>query len=130
MKRNMDLVRTILIAIENSVDDEPGTIHLPHKDFDDVTIYQHVRMMHEGNLIHAVEGHGFDNSAPWYPHSLTWHGHDFLDAVRDEGIWARVRLRETESGHTLPLEALFRLALHEINEKLKLLPPNQSLAAG
>ncbi len=118
MQRNMDLVRKILIAIENSVDDEPGTIDLPHSEFNDVTIFQHVRMMHEGNLIHAIEGHGFDNSAPWYPHSLTWHGHDFLDAVRDDAIWARVRLREKESGFSLPLQALYSLAIHELNNKL------------
>lgn len=121
MKRDMDLVRKILIAIENSVDDEPGTIDLPHDEYNDVTVFQHVRLMHEGNLIHAVEGRGFDKSAPWYPHSLTWHGHDFLDAVRDDAIWARVRQREEESGFSLPLEGLYQLAIFELNHKLGLI---------
>jgi len=121
MKRDMDLVRNILIAIENSVDDEPGTIRLPHDQYNDVTIYQHIRMMHEGELIHAIEGHGFDGAAPWYPHSLKWHGHDFLDAVRDDVVWDRVKARQAAIGNSLPIDALYGLAMHEIKNNLGLL---------
>lgn len=91
MKRDMDLVRTILLALADS--DEPlwSTDLVTDEHSRDVIGY-HFLILDEAGLIMAnVKPAGDD---PYYiavASRLTWEGNDFLDAVRDESIWKRVR---------------------------------------
>ncbi|MEX0346363.1 MAG: DUF2513 domain-containing protein [Rhizobiaceae bacterium] len=115
MKRNMELARLILLAIEQSDDDEPASIQLPTDRYDDLHISLHVRLLYEANLIHAIETtRGFNSSSAWIPHSLTWQGHEFLDVVRLDAIWENLKLEEAKFGGDLPFVVLFDLALNEV----------------
>lgn len=91
MKRDMDLVRTILLALADS--DEPlWSTDLVTDEYSRGVIGYHFLILDEAGLIMAnVKAAGDD---PYYiavASRLTWEGNDFLDAVRDESIWKRVR---------------------------------------
>ncbi len=91
MKRDMDLVRTILLALADS--DEPLlSTDLVTDEYSRDVIGYHFLILDEAGLIMAnVKPAGDD---PYYfavASRLTWEGNDFLDAVRDESIWKRVR---------------------------------------
>lgn len=91
MKRDMDLVRTILLALADS--DEPlWSTSLVTDEYSRDVIGYHFLILDEAGLIAAsVKAAGDD---PYYiavASHLTWEGNDFLDAVRDESIWKRVR---------------------------------------
>ena len=117
MKRNMELARLILLAIEQSDDDEPASIRLPTDKYDDLHISLHVRLLHEANLIHAIETtRGFNSSSAWIPHSLTWQGHEFLDVIRLDVIWEILKLEEAKFGGDLPFAVSFDLALNKVRE--------------
>ena len=97
MKRDMDLVRSILIAIEKNEKDI-----VRRQDFDrtfqqnspdgttwtNKQIIEHVRIMGQAGLIEAkmlLGPRGFSAI------SLTWAGHEFLDNARDENVWQKAK---------------------------------------
>ena len=87
MKRDMDLVRTILLALADS--DEPLlSTDLVTDEYSRDVIGYHFLILDEAGLIMAnVKPAGDD---PYYiaaASRLTWEGNDFLD----ESIWKRVR---------------------------------------
>lgn len=122
MKRDLNLLRRILLAIEESVDDEPASIKLPTSEYDDVHIAYHVRLLTEGGLIHAIKARSFDATRSWIPHSLTWKGHNFLNAVRDDSIWREIKTQVKNNGADLPVEIIYELALREIRQRIGLMP--------
>lgn len=116
----MDLSRLILLAIENSVDDEPASIRLPIRTYDDLHISHHVRLLKEAGFIHAIENHRLQTGVAWIPHSLTWQGHDFLNAIRDDEVWAGVRKVAADTGGDLPSQIIHSLALDAMKKKFGL----------
>lgn len=91
MKRDMDLVRTILLALADS-DGPLWSTELVTDEYSRDVIGYHFLILDEAGLIIA-NVKAADND-PYYiavASRLTWEGNDFLDAVRDESIWRRVR---------------------------------------
>ncbi|WP_428642599.1 DUF2513 domain-containing protein [Roseibium sp.] len=118
MKRDMALVRTILFALEASKDNEPASVHLPH-NVDDLHMNYHIRLMKEGGLIHAIEMSRSMYPTAWVPHTLTWAGHEFLDAVRDPDIWNAVQDLESRSQLPLPISIIEAFALDALGRKVQ-----------
>ncbi|HEY7427054.1 MAG TPA: DUF2513 domain-containing protein [Gemmataceae bacterium] len=87
MQRNMDLVRSILMWIEDS----PSGWTVPSFGIATFTSEQmsyHARIMMEDGL---VERAGPTRSGdPVY--SLTWKGHELLDAARDQKRWNQAKI--------------------------------------
>jgi hypothetical protein len=92
MKRDMELVRKILILMSTS---EQG----PHTDWQselpDYTaeqIFHHAHLMSQGGLIDVDDASSMDDLLPMaLPLSITWNGHEFLDATRDPTLWEQAR---------------------------------------
>ena len=88
MKRDMDLVRKILFAVEDS---EDGNVDLDNIEYDRSQIYQHIELMKEHCLIDAEVYYGSRRRILACRISLTWEGHDFLDMARRDDIWERAK---------------------------------------
>ena len=104
MKRDMELVRRILLQLEERLEfDEP---HVPNVDgYSDNEIYYHLKLMSEAGLIDAKNWS--DDSGPyWVTTSMTAAGHDFIDAARSDTLWQKAQSIVTKSGGALTLEAL------------------------
>lgn len=115
----MDLVREILMEAEALPSDNCGGTVLAVDGVDGATLEAHIRLMDEAGLLNAVYMSGTPGSTA-YVESLTWEGHDFLDAIRDDSIWMRVKSRVTETVGTASFEILMALALAMAKEKLGL----------
>lgn len=91
MKRDMDLVRAILLALAES-DEELWSTSLVSDKYSREIIGYHFLILNEAGLIVANVQAADDD--PYYAAvalRLTWEGNDFLDTVRDETIWNKVR---------------------------------------
>lgn len=98
MKRDADLIREILFQVEASPTTE-DSIGLNFEEHDLDQVSYHVLLLHEAGLIVAVnEGTGYGEDENWKPIRLTWHGHEFLDAARDERRWGKVKKVMTKTG--------------------------------
>lgn len=86
MKRDWDLIRKILFATEqNPYPDLPVTLNI--EGYDPELITYHVRLLDEAGLIEAYDA-GEDT---WQPTRLTWNGHEFLDASKNDEFWNKAK---------------------------------------
>lgn len=85
MRRDLDLCRALLLELEA----DPNLIGLKNYQvgsFTDEEISYHVKLLYEAGLIEARDVSAM-NSFKWHPLRLTWQGHEFLDAARDDTRW-------------------------------------------
>lgn len=93
MKRDMGLIRLLLLELEELDLDGQSTYHYRSHDFqiDGYTWAQvnyHYDLAEEAGLVFAGQN---SVSNGFLFRRLTWGGHDFVDAVRDEDIWNKTK---------------------------------------
>ena len=121
MKRDMELVRTLLLYFEDKPSDR--VIQVAEIDgYDAATIKYHQVLLYDAGLLNCEpikteRGRLLDV----WPSELSWQGHEFLDKVRAPFIWDEVK-REIESKGlvTASLDILKALADKAIRKKMEL----------
>jgi hypothetical protein len=83
----------------------------------------HVRRMHEAGLLDAEVI--TSSTTPTrlinvLPFGLSWEGHEFLDAVRHKGVWAKLKTKAKDLGGDLPFTLLKELALVTLRTEMGL----------
>jgi hypothetical protein len=89
MKRDMDLARGLLLAIE----DAPGTELRDQPNipgFSEEQVTYHLGLLKEAGLIDATMVSSKTDLC-FIGISMTWSGHEFLDKVRDPEIWSTAK---------------------------------------
>lgn len=90
MKRDMDLVRVILLKLAES-DNYIKANQLANDKYSRQMVGYHFQILDEAGLIVAsITPAGNDPYFFAEAIRLTWEGNDFLDSIRDESIWKRV----------------------------------------
>lgn len=126
MKRDMDLVRHILIETERT--DGPLDISsLRTQEWDDNAIGYHMELMsHHGLLDCRVTRDLGGDVIGGTVDALTWDGADYLDAIRDRGVWAKTKqvVRESVGSTTMEVirQAAVLVATSAIKAKLGIAP--------
>ena len=100
MQRNMDLIRKLLLEIEN----EKSIHHEFNPDgVQELVYWYHVDLLENSNLIRGIRVRWSSDGTHYEPFSyglvsLTWQGHDFLDAVRSDSVWKKAKERAQSAG--------------------------------
>lgn len=120
MKRDMELVRKILIAIEDY--DQPNrpiaiASLLPDSPADQVN--HHSVLLYDSGFISGQVRHPNTGSYILVT-ALTWEGHEFLDAIRNDTVWHKTKEFMKEKGLTLPLEVIKSVAIDLIGKQVGL----------
>jgi hypothetical protein len=104
MTRDMDLVRAILFKLEKE-DYDGGQYHdLPEiEGFSDSQVIYHIKILKDAKLLEAENL--FDGS-PLIPTRLTWEGHEFLEAARDDTRWNKAKDIIQEKGGSLTFDVI------------------------
>lgn len=103
MKRNMDLVRRILIETEEAESTYDAECFVCDAYSYDEICY-HVELMQAHGLIDAVIQKEWGGSVVVCKiKALTWDGCDYLDAIRDSGVWTRTKkvIKDTVGSTTI-----------------------------
>lgn len=98
MKRDLDLVRKILLDIESWPDaSRPREVELEGHSRGDINY--HASLLHEAKYIDAIVSKTSlgDSILPIH---LTWNGHEFLDEARDKTIWEKAKRVTKKAGST------------------------------
>lgn len=107
MKRDMDLVRKILLEVESAQSTkEPLEVAIP--DADDELVGYQIQIMMEAGLVHCANW-STDAYYDFRPQYLTWEGHEFLDACRDQGRWDKAKEIVRSSGAAVTFVVLKEL---------------------
>ena len=125
MQRNMDLIRQLLLGIEGeaSTQYEFNTEHV-----DDLEKWYNIDLLVQANLIRGVDVRWAADGTVPYPHTkglvaLTWEGHDFLDAVRNDSVWQQASEKAKAGGldiQSLTFEMIKSLCVSTIKNVLGL----------
>ena len=91
MKRDWDLIREILLAVQARPDLRPQPIKL--EGYDDMVVARHVEMLHAAGLLEGRRKTRSSSDEPPFilVTDLTWEGHDFLGALQDKTVWAKLK---------------------------------------
>ena len=117
MKRDMDLVRNILLALEESNSDPLEWVNLKFDGRSDLEVSYHIRLLNEAGLIDAIDASSMDGTE-WHAQCLTAFGHDYLDSVRDPEIWAQTKEGAKKVGG-FSLEVLGAIAKGLLKKKIE-----------
>lgn len=107
MKRDMELGRRILLALEEKEDfSTPIIPEIP--EHTKLEVVYHIKLLNQAGLIEAMDWSGDE----WVATTLTSIGHDFLDAARNETIWQKAKAMVLGNGAAMTFE-IMKIALAE-----------------
>ena len=112
MKRDLDLIRDILLSIEADGGDPIEPIQITLSGHSRESVSYHVQLLAEAGLIRAADFSSADGSE-WRAQRLTWAGHEFLDNARSTTVWVRARARVNDTVESVSLET-FKLVLQQL----------------
>ena len=127
MKRDMDLVREILLYAEKSdSSDIPKDFSI--KDYSKEQIVYHLKLLNDAGLITTRQSVPLLDSEPnsaWkvyqtIPSRLTWEGHEFLEAAKNDKIWGKAKNIVKEKGGGLTFEVIKALLIQMAKEAVGL----------
>ena len=114
MKRDMDLIREILLQVEAR--ENPNSWKVEKVEIegrDNQEIDGHVHLLLEAGFVGATSAGGPVNR-------LTWEGHELLDSICDPTVWATVTEKLKEVGGAASLEVVRALAVGVVKDQLGL----------
>ena len=112
MQRDMELIRKILLTIEEKyVDIWLGGNEISIDGYDMKTIAYHCAILHDAELIYDYKGqYGGDELLFFGVGRLTWAGHEFLDKIKNDSVWSKTKGVIKEKGIPFVLDAVKEIA--------------------
>lgn len=110
----MDLVRKVLLALEAKPGPEAvATVEV--EGYDDLAIRYHLLLLAQAKLIdYEPEATSTGRIIRVLAFNPSWQGYEFLDSVRDDGVWAKVKAQASDKGTALPFDVLKALAVEAL----------------
>ena len=115
MKRDMDLIRLLLLRAEGE-EPAPDLSAYPHEQ----QVY-HSALLIEAGLVRGeiiTDGNGQPNATVTL--RLTWKGHEFLDAARNDTVWKKAAETTKKAGVHVTMAVLEELLKKLLKEPLGL----------
>lgn len=120
MKCDMDLIRKILIMVEDNVGEPIINPDIAGYDSDNVG-YQVCLLLEaeliKGDIDETCDGH----FGAVVLYRLTWEGHQFLASIKNDNVWRKVKKNVFSKAKSLPFDVVRTIALKMIEESLGLL---------
>ncbi|MGG7056550.1 DUF2513 domain-containing protein [Nitrosomonas sp. ANs5] len=121
MKRDLDLMRDLLIQVEETTSEDREIGRNPWRIFDapgrsNEVVRYHVRLLMERELFHpeSIKLDGQDQAgrpvAKFLPDALNDHGHNFLASIRDDEVWTKTKAKLKRTSGNAALEVVVEVA--------------------
>lgn len=114
MKRDMDLVRDILLAIEAEPLGVTGYFNIEGKN--QRVVEAHVKLLKDAGYLASEKAAMLAGGRMERDLTLTWAGHEFLETIRDPKIWEATKSNAKQVGNW-SLSLLAELAKGLIRQK-------------
>lgn len=112
MKRDMELIRKILFAIEDKyIDVWLSNSDIPIDGYDMKIIGYHCAILHDAGLVADYKGQYGDGELLHFGVGrLTWDGHELLDKIKSDTVWNKTKDTITKKGILFVLDAVKEIA--------------------
>lgn len=106
MKRDMELCRKILFAIEDQYVDS-AIVNLNIQGYEVPCIAYHCELLHDAGLVDSYKSQYTDNHINYYSvGKLTWEGHNYIDNIREETVWNKTKKTIKEKALPMTIEVI------------------------
>jgi len=115
MKRDMDLIRQILFAVESAPDFkqiDSSELKIPAYSPDQIA-YHAEQLVAAGFLDGLAMSLGSQDAPVVAISKLTWQGHEFIDAARSDTVWKAARERGKKVAGSLTIATMKALLAAE-----------------
>ena len=110
MKRDMDLIRKIMLKIEEEYV-STAIFNLKVDGYTKEEVAGHCKMMYEAGLLSDYKAQYAGNELYNFGiANLTWEGYEYLDKIRDDSIWKKVKDVAKEKGVPLAIDTVKQIA--------------------
>jgi predicted transcriptional regulator len=114
MKRDMDLIRNILLELEKK-ESATSWVTISIDGYTDDQVNYHIGLLSEAGFIEAKKY----SDGLCMVRNLTWKGHEFLENAKNDTIWIKTKEFIKEKGGSVSLgvmtEILKKIALKHFN---------------
>lgn len=118
MKRDWDLVRQILLQVEAlpSVADSLGPEAVA--GYDEQVVAYHMWLLNDAGLIEGSVKKMLSGDIVVIVSNLTWEGHEFLDSIRRDNVWAQLKDKAAALGTDLPFDVVKATAVQLLQRSI------------
>lgn len=117
MRLNNELIRKILLKTEEGT--SGYIVEFEIENFSNDEVAYHVAKLKEGGYLDAalskVDAGRYDLA---YVKELTFKGHQFLDNIRDDSVWNKVKTKAKEVGGKVSISILEKIASSTLLDRL------------
>lgn len=112
MKRDMELVRKVLLIVEEKyVDTWLHDNEMQIDGYDMKIIGYHCAVLYDAGLLYDYKGqYGDGELLQFGVGRLTWDGHEFLDKIKSDTVWNKTKDTITAKGIPFVLDAVKEIA--------------------
>ncbi len=117
MKRDWDVIREILLRLEEKPSEKMALEQDDLPEDRRMVIAYDVELLAEAGMIKADV---FQSTTELFSaERLTWAGHEFLDAIRSDTVWARTKQSFLSKGLSMTFDLVNSVAIGIATEYLK-----------
>jgi hypothetical protein len=117
VKRDPHLIRALLLHLEEKQNDRPAMPSIV--PYSKLEVLYHLLLMHEVGFVRCeIEKAKSGRVIRVLPFSLTWRGHEFLDASRNEKLWKRATQLGAKKLGGVPFDVLLALLVQLAKDQL------------
>lgn len=99
MKRDMDLIRDLMLRVEAGDRTHPPGV-------DEAVVLYHKNLLLEARLASGNAIRGNDRIQVVALSGLTWEGHELLDNIRSDSVWSKAKEKVAESLPSASMDVL------------------------
>ena len=111
MKRDFDLIRKLLLQFEDKEDS--GVVEKPEVEgYSYEAVAYHCRLLNDAGFLRCepIKSSTSDRVIRVLPFELTWEGHEFLDKIKSDSSWLKIKSYAKEKGLALSFSVVTEIA--------------------
>ena len=105
MNRDCDMIRGILIEIEDAIVPKEYKFRRSPQNAEIYKFYYHVKILFDNKYLSGIDASDLSN---WciLNVELTWNGHELLNKIRSNTIWEKIKEAAISKGIDLTFDAI------------------------
>lgn len=111
MKRDLDLIRHILVTIESSDSNKITIEDFVTTEYSPELISNHIRLLLDVDYIEARDVSTLGSTyRQFLIRRITMQGYEYLDSIRDPKVWSETKLKLSQATSSISLEVVKTIA--------------------
>ncbi|RWO87966.1 DUF2513 domain-containing protein [Mesorhizobium sp.] len=108
MKRDMELVRQIMLWVQEKPDLNPALVAIEGHEFGEIN--RHVEILSEAGFLDVMRRKMGSGPDQFFVRDLTWEGHEFIATTQNKTVWSKMKSTYGTELPKMPLDIVKGIA--------------------